>query len=127
MERTEEDKITQAGFSVILGGKEYEVRPLCILDSRVWRKEVATLLGKLPKYAQANTDNPDEFQAAIDGIMVATPDEVVDLFFSYAKDLPREKIEAVATDKEVSNAFTEVVKLAFPLVTGLGKAMESLA
>jgi hypothetical protein len=127
MERTEEDKITQAGIKVTLGGKDYKVRPLCILDSKTWRKEVAALLGELPKYAKANTDNPDEFQAALNGIMIATPDKVIDLFFSYAKDLPREEIEKIATDKEIADAFSEVVKLAFPLVSGLGKAMGSLA
>lgn len=125
--RSEEDKITQAGISVVLGGETYEVRPLRIAESKEWRKGVASLLGELPKHIKANTDNPDEFASAMNSILVSMPDSIIDLFFSYAKDLPREKIEQAATDKEVAAAFGEVMKVAFPLLGELTRAIGNTA
>ena len=127
MERTEEDKIVQAGISVILGGKEYKIAPLVIRDSREWRKEVVGLLSSLPKYVNATTDTPEKFSEALNALMVALPDKVVDLFFSYAKDLDREEIEQVATDVEVAKAFEQVVEIAFPLAQSVTRTMEKLS
>ncbi|MFA5558623.1 MAG: hypothetical protein WDA59_04075 [Methanofastidiosum sp.] len=127
VKRTEEDKISQAGIKVVLGGKEYKVRPLRILESREWREQVTKLLGNLPRYVKADTNNPEEFEKALQGIMVEMPDKIVDLFFGYAKDLPRQEIEAEATDEEVANALVEVLQVAFPLLPALTKAMGNLA
>lgn len=127
MARTEEDKIVQAGIKVILGGKEFSVKPLVIRDSREWRKGVVGLLSSLPEYTEVTTDTPDEFGKALNAVMVALPDKVTDLFFQYAKELNREEIEAVATDAELAKAFEQVVELAFPLAQSLTKTMEKLA
>jgi len=59
--------------------------------------------------------------------MVTKSDEVIDLFFSYAKTLDREEIESIATDAELATAFAEVMKVAFPLAESLPKAMNNLA
>ena len=122
-QRTEEDKLCRAPLTVVLGGETHEVRPLVIRESRAWRADVAKALGQLPKYANTSTDNPDDFAAAIDAMMVAMPDMVADLFFGYAKDLDREMIEGVATDAELATAFQEVAATAFPLIGGLVSLM----
>lgn len=127
MERTEEEKVTQAGIEVILGGVEYSIAPLVIKDSREWRKGVVSLLSSLPEYAKVTTDTPDEFRDALNAIMVALPDKVTDLFFLYAKALNREEIEKKATDAELSKAFEQVVEIAFPLAQSITKTMERLA
>ena len=127
MERTEEDKIVQAGIVVILGGKEYSIAPLVIRDSREWRKGVVSLLSALPGYTNVTTDTPDEFGEALNAVMVALPDKVVDLFFLYAKTLPREEIEKTATDAELAKAFERVIEIAFPLAQSVTKTMERLA
>jgi hypothetical protein len=54
------------------------------------------------------------------------PDEVVDLFFEYAKDLDRSKVEGEANDAEVAKAFSQVIEIAFPLFTSLATTMEKL-
>ncbi len=126
MERTEEDKVTQAGIVVVLGGKEYEIAPLVIRDSRVWRKAVINLISGLPKYAEVTTDTPDEFGEALNAMLVAMPDKVIDLFFLYAKALNQEEIEAKATDAELAKAFTQEIEVAFPLAESMTKTMERL-
>ncbi len=125
--RTEEDKVVQASITVILGGVKHNVAPLVIRDSRPWRNEVMKLMASLPQYAKVDTDSPDEFEEAINVIMAEMPDTLIDLFFGYAKDLDRDKIEAVATEKEIAVAFRQVIEIAFPLVESMTKTMEQLA
>ena len=125
--RTEEDKITQSGIKVILGGREYEVRPLVIRDSRGWRRKIISLIAPLPKLVKTTMDNPEDFESVLTQMMVTMPDQVIDLFFEYAPDLNREEIEKVATDAEIAKAFEEVVKVAFPLAESLPKVMGRLS
>ena len=117
--RTEEDKIVQAPVVIVLGGKEYDVKPLVIRDSRIWRKKVSGLLGDIPKYVNTNSDNPDEFKAAMEAMMSTAPDAIIDLVFGYAVGLNREEIEAVATDAEIGIAFSKILEVAFPLAKNL--------
>ena len=123
MERTEEQILATAPLRVSLGGEEHEVKLLVARDSRKWREEAVKLLASLPDYANIDTDDGKKFGAAMKALMVGLPDKVVDLFFLYAKDLKRNDIEAVATDYELSQAFTQVSAAAFPFV----EAVSSMA
>jgi len=127
MTRTEEQKVSQANIEVILGGKKYEIAPQVIRDSREWRKKVIALIAPLPSLVNITMDEPEDFERALTQMMVIMPDQVLDIFFEYAKDLDREEIEGVATDAEISQAFLEVVELAFPLAQSLPKAMSKLS
>ena len=123
MERTEEEKILQSAFRVTLGGREYEIKPLVIRESREWRKKVVAAFGKLPEYVNMTTDDPAGFTKALSALLSDMPDTVVELFFSYAKDLNRDEIEATATDTELAKAFEEVMAYAFPLSQSLTKVL----
>lgn len=125
--RSEEQKIYQEGVKVVLGGKEYEVRPLKLREEREWRQKLADLVASLPQYANITTDNPEKFGGAIKVLMVNLPDQVVDLFFAYAKDLDRKAIEELSTGVEVAEAFKAVMTLAFPLPQALTEAMMKLS
>jgi hypothetical protein len=127
MARTEEEKVVQAPLKIILGGKEYEVKPLVIKDSRAWRKKLASTLGVLPEYTGVTTDTPDKFKGALDAMLVSMPDQVVELVYDYARDLNREEIEASATDDEVAKAFEQIVEVAFPLARSMVGAMTKLS
>jgi hypothetical protein len=123
MERTEEEKLVQAPLKVILAGKEREIKPLVIRESRKWRKKVANLFRKLPGYIKANTDDLEGFEASLQALLLDMPDEIADLFFAYAKDLDRAEIENSATDAELGKAFQEVMAFAFPLSQSLTKGL----
>jgi len=114
-QRSEEQKVFQEPIKVILGGREYDVKPLVIKYSRPWRKKVIDLVATLPKYAQVDTNKPDEFEQAIKLLMVECQDAIIDLFFEYANELDREEIEEIATEAEIAIAFQLVMALAFPL------------
>ncbi|MBA7641802.1 hypothetical protein ES703_49487 [subsurface metagenome] len=115
MERTEEQIVTQAPILVILGGKEYPVKELNIRNARIWRAKVIKLISPVPQLVSTKIDTPEDFSKHLTEMLVAIPDQVIDVFFEYAKDLDREEIEDIATDKEMAQAFLEVIKVAFPL------------
>ena len=126
MKRTEDDKLCQAGIKVILGGKEYDVRPLVIRESREWRAKVIKLIAPLPEYAKVTMDKAADFEKVLTLMLVAMPDQVIELFFEYAKDLDRKEIEDKATDDELRKAFNEVIKIAFPLASALPETMTQI-
>ncbi len=125
--RTEEEKLAQASIVVILGGKEYKIAPLVIRDSREWRKKVVTSLSSLPQYTRVTADDVELFGKAINAMLVVMPDQVIDLFFAYARGLNRQDIENVATDAEMAKAFEQVVEIAFPLASSLVGTMTKLS
>lgn len=127
MKRTEEQKLTQEPLKVMLGGKEHEIALLVIRDSRKWRADVVKLLASLPQYANVDTGDPMAFEGAMGALLNGMPDTVIDLFFQYAKDLPRDEIEAEATERDIAAAFEKVVDVAFPLVGSVGTLAEKLA
>ena len=128
-ERTEEAIITMSDFDVILGGETYKISPLVIRDSREWKKKVIDLIKPLPGMINktVDTEHPEEFGDVLGQMMIEMPEQVLDLFFGYAKDLDREYIESVATDMEVAAAFEAVVKVAFPLASSAPKILGHLS
>ena len=115
MERTEEDKIVQSSIKVMLGGKEYEIKPLPIKYSLPWVKKVADILVDLGRLSKITSDKESEFRSALLNIMVEKPTLMVDLFFQYARDLKRSEIEEVASSSEIVVAFEGVLSLERPL------------
>jgi len=116
----------QTVIKVILGGKEYQIRPLVIREAREWRQKLAEIVAVLPKYVTVSSDTPDKFAEAIKGLFSSMPDSIGDLFFAYAKDLNREEIEATATDQELITAFLQLnettsvlVRVVPAIITGL--------
>lgn len=116
--RSEDDKITQAPIMISFGGKQYELKPLVIKESREWRKQFAEVLKSLPLFVNA-VDTTAHFEQVINGMFLDVPDKVIDLIFAYAKDLPREEIEAVATDDDMAKAFEAIIEVAFPLARSM--------
>ncbi len=111
-ERTEEEKVTQSGIQVTLGGKIYTIAPLVIKYSKEWRKEALPLIAHLMKYSRLSSDpesdKSGEMEAAVVELFTTRTDEMVESFFGFARELPREKIEETATDGEIILAFMEV-------------------
>lgn len=86
----------RAPIVVTFAGKEYEIP---FRDSREWRKKVIALMARI------TVTNTADLRIAS-----ALADQVMDLFFEYAKNLNREEIETVATGAEVAKALGEVAR-----------------
>ncbi len=127
MERTEEDKLTQAGITVILGGKEYKIAPLVIKYSGEWRKKALPLIGHLLQYSRLvenKSSNSKEVEQAFTELFTTRTDEILDCFFQYGRELRRDEIESTATDGEIILAFMEVFNaFVAPLSVGVTKKM----
>lgn len=124
MERTEEDKLVQAPVTVVLGGKEYEIRPLVIKYSLPWAKKMASMLIKIIPMARITTDDAASFTSAISEIMTSSPEQMIDMFFEYARELKRDEIENAATSLEIVKAFEAVLEFERPL---FGMALRMIA
>lgn len=107
--RDEAEIVFQEPIKVILGGREYKIKPLVIKYSRPWRKKLAELVASANYAQKVNTDKPEEFKEAVQFLMAESIDTVIDLFFEYAKDLKREEIEEIATEAELGNAFEAIM------------------
>ena len=84
------------------------------------------LIAPIPQLVSTKIDTPDEFGQVLTEMLVTMPDQVIELFFDYAKDLNKEEIESVATDAEMTTAFGEVIKVAFPLAESAPKVITRL-
>jgi len=124
--RSEDDKIMQAPIMISFGGKQYELKPLVIKESREWRKQFADVLKALPLFVNA-IDTTAHFEQVINGMFLDVPDKVIDLIFAYAKDWPRDEIEAVATDDDMAKAFEAIIEVAFPLARSMVAAPTMLS
>ncbi|MBN1690453.1 MAG: hypothetical protein JW901_05490 [Dehalococcoidia bacterium] len=124
--RTEEEKVARASVSVTLGGREYSIRQLPLVESREWKKQIASLLAEGFRTTKITADDPEKFNEALKVFMIDAPDAMVDLFFSYAKDLDREEIESIATETEIAVAWEKVREVAFPLAQTLMQTMTKM-
>lgn len=126
-ERKEDQKLFHDPIVVVFAGVEYKIKPLVMKDSRAWRQKVHKLITEYPKATKTSSGKPEEFGKAIENLMVTMPDTLVDLFFDYARDLPRDEIEAAGTDNEFLVAWGQVMEIGFPLLRGLVRTIGILA
>ena len=110
--RTEEQKLMQELVMVVLGGKEYEIKPLVLSKAAPWRRKfIALYISSL--MSVASSDDPKNLSSAMEDIVLHKPDEIADLFYEYT-GFNREEIENSATSKEFQIACEEVIALEAP-------------
>lgn len=113
MPRTEEEKTTQAPLRFQLGETEYAVKPLPVLKSREWRRQVEQILGPMAAQVQPVEIGGRFTLAGLPGVIALFPEKVCDLVFCYAPDLPKETILNEATEEQISLAFAQLWEIAF--------------
>ena len=124
--RTEEQKIAREPVTASFGGKEYKIRVLTLGESREWKQNVAKLMDNSVSQIQTNDSDSEKFSKTLLSFMLDSPNTMIDLFFSYAKDLNREEIEQVATEEEISIAWDKVREVAFPLAQTLVQTINKM-
>lgn len=124
MQRTEEQKLLQSPLKVMLGGKEYEIKPLVMRYSAEWRKKAMPLIGFLIHYTHLS---PEEQEQTILELFRTKLDEIIESFFEYARELPRKDVEESATDVEILLAFMEVFNAFVSPLSGAAKQMAQQA
>jgi hypothetical protein len=116
---------------ITLAGKEYEIAELPIRKNAAWRQQLEETLAPMAELMQeSQTINFEANNAgSIFGIvrqagemLVKSPDTITDLVFAYAPDVEADAdtIRDEAYDSEVMDAFTAILRLAFPFGRLLG-------
>ena len=119
MTRTEEEILAKAPFTVKLGDQDYPIKPLNIKAQREWRQKLSTELS--PIVDSFNRESTKKTMiAGLTGALLDFPEKLADLVFSYAPDLPKEKILEEATEEQIAKAFSSVMSIAFPFLGQLG-------
>jgi len=113
--RTAEDKVLQEPIRVTLGGAEYTIPLLPYIEAKEFRKQYLKLLKHMAPLSDKDKENPADVLEMLSLMGEQMPDECVDLFFVYAKSLPRQHIEETATEPELQVAVGEVFRVANPL------------
>ena len=124
--RTEEQKLMQTPAIVKLGGKDYEIKPLPIILASPWRKKFVGLLMEGDDLSLVTSDNPKKFQEALADTLLKKPDELMDLFFEYAKDLDKNEIENIASSIEILTALEEVIAFESPFLGMAARVIQML-
>lgn len=128
MQRTESDILTKAPVKITLGEKEYQVKPLTIGPAREWRALVMGTM-KTTLGAFGSDVNPQNMAPGLSAAMIAFPEKLLEIIMAFAPYLPKEEIEASATDEQLAVAYGKVMALGFPFLAPLmmtRKVMESL-
>jgi hypothetical protein len=103
---------------VKFGEKDYQITPLTILRSRVWREKLLVVFkSTLPGLQETKSGSSLEslkIAAATSPAFKDLPDQITELVFAYAPDLPREEIIENVTESQLMAAFKKIMDEAFP-------------
>ncbi len=124
-DRSEDDILLQRPIEVTLADKPYTIKLLPIRAQTEWRRKAVPLLSGFLSMSEVTSEKPEEFEKTLASILIDTPEQMLDLFFDYARDLDREEIENTATEAEVAVAFKKIMAVALPppLLTALTGAL----
>jgi hypothetical protein len=121
MQRTEDQILSKAPIEVIFGSTKYSIPVLTIKDQREWRARVAEQIGEVVSGMDADlsTATLPQLSRGFTTALVAFPDKLAELVFAYDPALPREVIEAEATEEQISAAFSKIMSVAYPFLAPL--------
>ena len=123
--RTDEDVIAKTPIEVTLGSEKYYIPIRTIGPAREWRALLVSTMGGVGQ-ALSLKALPENLGAGLTAAMIQFPDKLLDLIVAYAPDLPKDKIEAEATDEQLAVAYGRIVGIAFPFLASLAMTRKVL-
>lgn len=130
MEKRSESEIVKKTLTLRFGEKDYEVPVLRMLQAAEWRKSYfAETKDVSASMMVENINDKGELSKAIGnaltGALIAFPEKIPQLVFSYATSLPKEKVTGDAYDHDFAKAFAQIWQVAFsPFLASLGTVLE---
>jgi hypothetical protein len=110
--RSDEDVMTQAPIVVVLGTRNYEIKVLSIIKARAWRKLLVENIAEIAKHVGTTSAMQQAFFSSFAFIFTQFPEKMADLFFAYATELERERVESEATEEQLALAWSKVTQVA---------------
>jgi hypothetical protein len=123
-ERTESEMLARAPIKAQLGGKTYELKILTILEARAWRELMFNAAEGAIGVLSSEVLDLSVLISGLNTVLLRFPEKLAGLLFAYAPELPREEVEASATEEELAVVLNVIMKVAFPFGPIL-KAMQS--
>lgn len=120
MNRTDSEKLGKLPIIVCLGGKEYNIHPKPLRQSRLWKEKAKDCIEDFEHLFRVDYTNTQDAISALRAFLFDTLDELIDLVFEWEPDLPKDEILDTATEDEMLNAVFAVMELAFPLAQRFG-------
>jgi len=117
--RTEMEKLIQQPVEIILGGGKYTISPLPIKHSIPWVKKLLKLYTASISLNELEIKEPADVGKVILQALAESPEQLVELFWEYAKNLDRVKLEEIASSSEIMAAFQEVLEFEKPFLSGM--------
>jgi hypothetical protein len=93
------------------GGRIYLVEALNVIESREWR---AKMVERFFSIGSDLLSSGDQFVDVLTIRMDRCPKLITDLVFEYARSVPRDEVELIASDHEIAAAFLTILDRAFP-------------
>lgn len=119
MNRTEEDKLSMAVFTVRLGENDYTITPLKVNPQRRWRLKLGNELAPIVESFNQKVENKAMLNG-LAGALIKFPEKLAEMVFDYAPNLEQEKILEEATEEQLAIAFSKIMSVAFPFLAQLG-------
>jgi hypothetical protein len=130
MEARSESDIIKKTLTLHFGDKDYEVPVLRMLAAAKWRAEYFERTKDVSASMMVeHMDDKGQLSKAIGnaltGALIAFPEKIPELVFSYAPSLPKEEVMEAAYDQELSLAFAQIWQVAFaPFLESLGTMLQ---
>jgi hypothetical protein len=130
MEPRSGSDIIKKTLTLHFGDKDYEVPVLRMLAAAKWRaeyfertKDVSASM--MVEHMDDKGQLSKEIGNALTGALIAFPEKIPELVFSYAPSLPKEEVMEAAYDQELSHAFAQIWQVAFaPFLESLGTMLQ---
>ena len=129
--RAESDVLLKE-LRLTFGDKEYTVPVLRMRQAAKWRQQFFERTQEIS--AAMIIENhmlleQDKLNKAVGrslmGALLQFPEQIPDLVFSYAPDLPKEEVMEAAYDQQFTRAFSQIWQVAFaPFLSSLGTVLE---
>lgn len=120
--RTESDMIAKSPVRVMLGNSEYDFHPLTINKARLWRTRLNEIMAEVIGPMQAD-ESIEALGPALTAAFVKFPDKMLELVLLYKPDLPKDKIEAEATEEQITLAYANIMLFAYPFQAPLKETL----
>jgi hypothetical protein len=133
--RSESDMLAMRPITITLGKNSYIVELLNNKKAAEWRDKLYNALGPLVSGFDFSaidlTSTHDQVSAAMSAKLsqelIAYPQNLVDLLFAYAPNLPAETIREEATDEQICLAFSQVAEVGYPFFFHLWATKRALS
>jgi hypothetical protein len=123
--RTESDMIAKSPVRVMLGNSEYDFHPLTINKARQWRTKLNEVMAEVVGPMQAE-ESVEALGPALTAAFVKFPDKMLELVLFYKPDLPKDKIEAEATEEQITVAYANIMQFAYPFQVPLKETLRAV-